>query len=436
VELKIPESENFMTTQITVFCLVLFLSGQSGYTKTIDLNELRFLGQKNNYLVNAARVDTELSLKDESIAKSSFLPQIGIKGSLEQLNVNGTISSEQTNTLYGQVNIFNGFRDHNNLNIKKLESQKSVSHLKESKFNLNLRLETLYYSYLYLSKNLDITSLAVKRNKKHLRLIRKRLSSSLITKTDLLEFELRRSKLLSKEHFLQLKMIEIKEQLFLTAGIENSRDLEIIGVLPHFEMNISLADLLKKISSSSEVLKRLKIALAQSDSEISMSNSNWFPSVDFEAKYGDLSTEVIGIDSNEAASQLSVMFKWEIYSGGKTTNEKDKSYLKKKKNEFLLKQRMLDITSVIKTNYYRLIALQDRIESEEINEKIAIELYSKTKNEYKKGIKDSGALSSAGDELTSINETIYELKKNYINAKLNMESALGQSIEFKQITHK
>jgi outer membrane protein TolC len=425
-----------MKKQTILICLVLIFSAQTVLSKVIGLDELKQLGLKNNYRVNAAKVDTELSKKDESIAKSAFLPKVGIEAGKEEIQISGSRNTEDTNAIFGEVNLFNGFKDVNNLKIKLLESKKSLSYLKESQFRLNLKLETLYYNYLYLAKKLEITTLAVKRNKKHLILIRKRLASSLVTKTDLLEFELRKSKLLSKEHFLQLKMIEIKETLFLTAGIENSKTLDVTGVLPHFEINIELKELLEKASKSSESIKRLRFSIEQSNSSIDISRSDWLPTVDLEAKYGKLSDETVGYDTYDNASQVALMFRWELYSGNRTVNESDKSFLNKKKNEYLLKQRMLDTSSVVKTNYYRLIALQDRIESEEVNAKIALELYSKTKAEYRRGIKDSGALSSAGDELTTINETIYELKKNYINAKLNMESALGQSIEFNQINHK
>ena len=56
-----------------------------------------------------------------------------------------------------------------------------------------------------------------------------------------------------------------------------------------------------------------------------------------------------------------------------------------------------------------LLALESRILAEERNEKIAFELYTKTKKEYQRGIKDSGALSSSGEELSNINEKIFQV---------------------------
>lgn len=416
---------------VIVFALMSFNIN----AKNIELDEIKEIALKNNYSVNAARIDTELSSLDEKIVRANYLPQISIDSHVDKENIDSQTSYESSSYLHAQLNLFNGFKDQSELKIKELESSKSISKLKDSKLFLNLKLEKLYYEYLYFAKSLDTVKSALFRNKKHLLLINKRLVSSLVTQTDLLEFELRRSKLVTKKRFLELKKAEKREELFLTAGITDSKQYSLSGELPHFLVDISLEQLLSQVDVSTESIKRLKIGIEQARKLSTKSNSNWFPKIDLEAKYGKLDPDDTESYSAEANSQISLNAKWEIYSGGRTVSEAKKAMLEQRKNEFLLKQRRLDITSIVRTHYQKLLALQSRISSEEKNEKIATKLYANTQSEYQRGIKDSGALSMASDEVITITEQIYQLKKDYISTKLFIESTLGRTIKFTMHKH-
>lgn len=419
-----------------IFCLVASMLSQLVFARTITLNEIKNLAQTNNYAVNASQMGSNQADVLENALKSNFSPKIGIEFGRESITSEDVSETETITAVYGEMNLFNGFSDNHALNKTKLNSKIAKSNLSQVKFELNLLLEKMYYQFLYLNKRLSLVNQAIKRNSKHINLIKKRLSSNLITETDLLEFKLRKSKLSSTRDFIKLRVDSTKELLFKTAGINVYKKYNISGELPHFEIISQLDEIQKGLIDSSERIYKSQLAIQKSDYDIKMAKKDWYPSVDLEVRHGNLDEAQTGVDNDEVSTSVAVLAKWELFSGMQTKNITDASRYKKLKNEYLLKQSIQDSRIGLTRSYKRLLILEKRILAEEQNEKLSQTLYRRTVKEYKKGIKDSGALSSAGDEVSEINEKIYELKVDYINTKISLEKFYGKPLSFKIVDHK
>ncbi|MBT4793520.1 MAG: TolC family protein [Halobacteriovoraceae bacterium] len=418
--------------------LLTSLVAQWVHAESITLVQLQEHAFKNNLILKAARANTEMANMEQQVTKASLYPKIGIELGLEQTtNIDTDVEdTERLKSIYSEYNLFNGFRDQNKLNQSRIYSKKAISELKESEFLLHLKIERLYFSYLYLNKNIEITKQAIIRNQVHLKYIKKRLASGLVTKTDLLEFKLRKSKLKSKLEYLNLNSFETQANIFRNVGLSKTNDLIISGELPHYEVNTSFEILLNTFNRNSESMKRAHLNIAEAKLETAIENSGWYPSVDLVAKHGNLSAAETGIDNDDTSTSITVVGRWELFSGFETQSASKKASINKLRQEHLLKQKVLDDSSFIQTNYQRLKAIESRIQHEEINSKIATELYAKTLKEYRKGVKDSGALSAAGDELTDISEKVYSLKMDFVKTKLTLESVIGSHVQLKQISHK
>lgn len=419
-----------------ILFLVISFGVNTVDAKEINLNEIKKYASINNFGVNAAKHDVFSNEKKIGQLKGNFLPKIGLLLSQEK-NTSADISeTENIQAVYGSLNLFNGFLDQGNLSLSQIQTKKSASFLAQSKFELNLRIEKMYYLFLYLQKRLYVTKESLERNLRHIKLIKKRLASSLVTETDLLQFQLKRARLKSREEFLLLQSVQVKEALLRTAGYKDVKGMDIQGDLPHFVLNQNQSEILSKGVEKNQSIQRAKLSLEESDYKLEMANSNWYPKVDLSVMHGHLDEIDTGIDNSELVTSVVVRARWELFSGFSTKNANESAQFEKIKSGYLLKQKVLDSSIILENNLKKLRTLQTRILAAEKNEIMARKFYGRTVREYQKGIKDSGALSNASEVLTQLNETIYELKTNYINTKLILEQSVGESLNFKIIKHK
>ena len=401
---------------------------------SFTLQDLKNAAKRKNNTLNALKFEHKQSQLQEKAVKAKFYPRLGFQGGLEKIETSIIDETETTKSFYGEVNLFNGFRDFKELGISKLESRSAKSRLKEEDFKLALKVEELFYRYLLLSQSDKVLEEEIDRNKLHLSLIKKRLSSSLVTESDLMEFELIRSRLESRHEFLELRMKEVKNELLGLAGIEESKvDLE--GRLPHYILGESLSELLNSLPTSSTQIDRAQMMIEKSQLETEASYSGWMPRLDLKAEYGHLPEEETGFSHKTRSTKIGLFAKWELFSGLSTRNEQKLGQANRTKREYLLKQVKLDSKLRIQSAFSRIKALERRIDAEEKNLVMAEKLYKRVKREFRRGVKDSGTLAGISDQFAELSRRVFELKKNYIDQKIVLESTLSRPVKFKIVKH-
>ena len=413
--------------------LVAFM-GQALFADIISLEQIQEIALEKSYQVKQAKKNVEYYKSEEQVLRSSYLPKIGIEIGQERILVDSIEQIENTKAIYGNINLYKGGEDQIELEKGEIETQKSQSILNQRKLEQSIYLEDLYYRYLYFLKIEELNSSALKRNKLHLKMIKKRLASSLVSDADYLEFKLRGLRLLAKNKYRTLKAKEVKTELLALAKIDNPETYEIRGVLPHLILNESLKELYLKMESSQQ-LKHRKLTLVQSDLEYKKNQSDWFPKVDLEMKYGNISESDTGINSSQRSTLVALNAKWEFFSGFKTKYSANSIKLNNIRNKYSLKHFQLSSRVKVRNFFSELKNLETLINLEEKNAEIAEQLYGKVLKEYKKGVKDSGALSSISDELTEIKLKIFEHKAKFIAIKLKLEKTLGNSVNFSVVKH-
>lgn len=422
-----------MKSKVLLIVLV-FLSLQN-MAGTLNLDDLKSKAESNHYGLKA-RVNT-LKAAGSTVdsMKANYYPQVGIQAGNEWLNYDGGDDSDKLVSIYAQMNLLNGFRDERSINKLKINNDLLESRMNNFKWSLGLLIEEKYYGYLFVKKKLEINSDHISRVNKHLELVKKRYNSKLITETDYLQFQLHYKKLLSANNYLKLEHDQLLSEITLMVGEESSEKVVIDGEIPHLHVKNALSDLLKQIEDT-PLIKQLKLQEGVADLNKKIAASGWLPAINLRAEHGKLDEVETGIDSELTSSRVVLMANWEFFSGFKTERQIEQAEFNKNSIQFKKLQSQRDFKVLVTKNFQKLKMLEETIDLEEENQKIAKKLYVKTLSEYRRGVKDASALGEASESLASSAIRIFELKTNHLMTKLELEKALGRSVEFENIHHK
>lgn len=412
-----------------IILLVCFVATTSVWAKNVGLDELKRMTLENSYGVKSKEVDLRLSELNVGLAKSKLYPRLGVEVGKEWVKSDLLDESDDLASIYGEVNLFNGFKDSSLIKKEKINLKSAKIDLDNHKFNLGLEVEKAFYEYLYSKKKLSIISSEIKRTNTLSSLVKKRVSSKLLTDSDIIEFRLHQKKTRSFENYLKLEMEQLHSKLAVFTGIKNTGELIVLGEIPHFKVNSTLEELIENIVGGPRI-KKLQFEGEVVDIEKKSSNSGWYPSLNLRAEHGRLDEIETGISSSETSSKITLRASWELFSGFETTKKRELQQSKRIKIDYAKKQVKQDLSILIKSKYKTLKVLEETIEFEEENEKLAHKLYSKTLAEYKKGIKDSSALIDSSQKITESQNRVFELKLNYILTKVSLEKSLGRQLDF------
>lgn len=420
---------------LRIITILLVLVSTSIKAKVLTLDTLKKSLKSNSLELKANQsqvLSNELNVKSQ---KSKLYPKFGVQLGREYLSADNIDEQEKIQAIYGQINLFNGFKDISAISKSEIQVNLSKNSLKNNFFLSELAIEKLFYQYLFLKKKHNILNSEISRSKSHIKMVKKRLSSKIITETDLLEFKLYKNKLESLINYLELELQSVQNELLITSGMKPEVKYAIWGNLPHYILTSDLNELLKNSEDSFEVKQqRLKTEIA--NTALKSNKSGWYPNINLRVEHGNLDEVETGIDSDEISSRAIVIATWELFSGGQTKHSVESQLNKVKSLEYSYKQSILSYEVKVKNLFNRLKMLEKTISTEEDNAKLSKSLYEKTMKEYKKGIKDSGALSNSSKEFSEIDSRVFQLKFNYVLAKIELEKAISRRLDFKVIEHK
>lgn len=409
--------------------LVFTLSISSVLSKDISLDELKKMALNYSYGVKSKEADLKISELNVDLAKSNLYPRLGIQAGKEWINSDILDDRDDLASVYGEVNLFNGFRDSSRIQKQKINAKSVKNDFESLKFNLGLQVESVFYKYLFAKKKLSVISSEIARTKTHSKLVKKRYSSRLITESDIIEFRLHQKKTKSMENYLKLEKEQLLSKILTITGLKEGNDLNFLGEIPHLKIDSSSSELMKDIDKSPSITK-LRYQGEILDLDKTTANSGWYPSVNLRAEHGKLDEVETGIDPEITSSRILIMATWELFSGFKTIKSRELQQTNNVKIDYAKRQVKQDLSISISSMFKSLKMLEETIKYEEENERLAKKLYKKTLAEYKKGIKDSGALVDASQKITDSQNRVFQLKLNYMLTKLSLEKSVGRPLEF------
>ena len=414
--------------------LSALLVSLSVYPKIYTLSSLQDRYLEKSYKNKVSEIDLEASEESLRRAKMEYYPKFGIQYTFESISNDLDSDAEHLSSVYTEVNLFKGFKDKETVQKKKIIRDMSIAKHFDQEFRSQLYIEKLFYHYMFLERKSAIFKDERKRSIFHRDLVKKRFRSKLVTETDYLEFRLYLNKLNNIIESNELEKHSVFNEIFLTVGEESLDTFKINGELPHLHIEFKLEDIVKKVKESPHIKIR-DMAYLMAERDYKIKNGGWYPKVNLKAEYGRLDEVETGVPSTETSSKVMLQFDWELFSAGQTKSDISTAFLNKKKAEYI--KSYSELNSVIKAqrSFKLLKMLEKSIDEEEDNLKISKKLYRMTLAEYKKGIKDSGALLSSSKEISERESRIYELKFNYILEKIKLEKLLGEKLNFQLVSH-
>ncbi len=387
-----------------VFTALLILSCTLSYSSEQDTLS------NANIDINTENNKIESLKQDKLINKSLFLPELLLNtgvGSEKLIDNNNQTNKGPYLFLEGKINIYRGGRDNilkdkNNLQITIAEIEKEIRNrkLKIDSFKAILELQTLKSIEKLLEEELV-------RNKSELAMAKKKTDAGLTTSVDLLDFELKNENLSNERENIQLKSIELEKMLSTLYGgkiplqqiADNFSDKNVIEVNTSVQLNESP---LIKLSE-----KQIELSHANKNSI----NSEFWPTVDLTAKWGQITPQDNFFKTNEREHQVALNVNIPLFSGFSTSGKAQQAILEITQSQRQGRQNEIELIAKKDLELKKIEVAKRLISSLEKSAKLAQKYRELTIGEYKRGIKNSPDLISASDKVLELQRKIIETKK-------------------------
>ncbi|MEZ4742306.1 MAG: TolC family protein [Bdellovibrionota bacterium] len=415
---------------------------------SVGLDQAKEFAAKNNYEIVALKQKLEAAASRRKSLNSAFMPKIGVTGGME-LQSNSGENEVPIGYLYGNYNLFNGFRDNYNSNLADIERDKIAIELKKMEFIVGLEVEQYFHTYLFYKDLIALKYEAVELNEEHQKLVAKTKAAGIASQTDVMEFELKDSLLKSELFSLKQKQEEARINLKRLLGQEIGSKIEPVGNLQHQHLNGTIMEYLNSMKTQSPSV--LLAAKNQSAAEISAkkARSGWMPSIDLQARAGylplDERTESCSVsgsssqflcENEEPGMTISLTATYEFFSGFSTTYSRSEKLAEYSAAEAELRSEILNSITNVETSYRRIKTIEARVDLEEDNVANGRKYYESVKKEYKRGFKNSADLSGAADGLFDAMERRKRFKFDFLIERIGLERGLGTPVSIEVIKEK
>jgi outer membrane protein TolC len=277
---------------ITVFFLFNFFSVIYSVDKTIKIytwEDVLSEAKKHNPLIRSARESVNRSELNYKKSFSNFLPQFSFN--LGKDIAGSEQSGKSENYSYGisgNISIFSGFSDINNLKLKEIELKTSEIEFRRIYSDVIYNLKKSFYNLLWAQEMVNLTKIILDKRIENYELVKFKYESGREDKGSLLRVEA--DKIQSEYEFnkakrnLRTTYIKLIEDI----GLDN---YDIIVVTGSFIVNKP-----EEISSFTELIRQIpeyiiaKNNLQKVDYEIKIAESEFYPKISFSgstSKFGD-----------------------------------------------------------------------------------------------------------------------------------------------------
>lgn len=409
------------------FSAVCWSFSSTSGTAGLTLDEAKHRAELQNYDLQAAKQLVAEREAAESKARGAYWPRLGVAGGLDR-GTNGIETTAGFGYAYGTLNLFRGFADLYEIQLAVLETEKAKTQLQKLSFRIGLEVERPFFQYLFLQRTLDFRKEALDLNETHKALARKRRSVSLVSETDVMEYDLRDALLRSDIASLEQDLIAARLQLQQILGSEAPLAEEPTGALTHWHLRHSLEDLTKRAVKDGEASLVAKKNVEIAEVESKRWASKWWPEVDAEAQVGRLA-----LDNRPAAGGSSfrglVLAKWELFSGFESSNKRREGEARRLRAEAQAKAVLLATRTSVAASYRKLRSIEVRVHLEESNRIRAKRYYDSVLREYRTGVRNSADVRQAAEGLYEASLRREKFKFDFIFERIELEKNLGSSVQ-------
>lgn len=365
---------------------------------------------RENVNVKASDAQIENLKQERKIIKSLFLPELALKigvGSEKLKDFDYENERGPFTFLEGKLNLYRGGRD--SIAVQKNDIKITSSQLEKEIRLRELRVELFkkQNAILLLERKNALIERELKDSSNQSGMARKKVNAGLTTSVDLIDFELKNN-LLSNE--MEKNNLE-KDQIFSEIEIMKGQKLSAN------EMKQDLNDIpqlaLSNVDSSPifELAKR-KLELSKMDQKDA--RSEYLPSLDLEAKWGQITPQK-SFWKEEKEHQVALSLTIPLFSGFSTQGKIQQSLIEINQRERELNQAQLVQTTLLDIGKRKVELLKRNVNFLEKTVTQAQKYRELTISEYKRGIKNSPDVISASDKILELEEKLIEAKVELSN---------------------
>ena len=298
---------------------------------------------KNNPKINAERQNLSSIKQNINISKGDFLPSLTLSQSQtststsEIIDQSGSSSGDtkrntETKKLSVEQNLFQGFKNYNNLKKSRLEFEKANFEYKQVEQEIILKSITAYFDLIFKNKSKNFNLLNVDLFERQVESDKARLQKGEITLTDLAQ---------SESSLAGANAKFIKAETELIASVAEFERINRVPAPENFIDNLSI-----KISTPSSLKEALELTLKNnpsleiarinyliSEKELKIEKAKLSPSASLNYSITENEDLSSTIDKDEQET-VKATITWPIIKGGKNLSGIKKFKHKKKRISF------------------------------------------------------------------------------------------------------
>lgn len=404
------------------------------------------LGLKNNYNIQIARNNAEISENNRGLGRANFMPMLDVSGnyslskSEEETNNSFSIGSSETSNSGGQVSLnwtlFDGFRmfvDNNQWReLEKLGKTQARNTIE----NAVVSILAGYFNLVQQEQLLQVagTTLEISETRLNKEKIRSELGGA--SSVDLLNAEVSynqdRSVVLQRE----LDVAIARKDLNILLGQNPDSDLEVEQVIDVSPLSLSYNELLElgRERNSALILARQNKIIA--DNDVKLARADFYPRLSLNAgnTYSDRVTErdAAGesffpprIESQNTDQSVALSLSWNLFNGFRRHINMQNAQVDARNRELALRDAENFLDGLVKEKYLLFQQRQQIVNIEEKNVKAAERNLELQSERYQVGSATSLEFRDAQVNLSRAQNTLISARFQARIARLDIERLVG-----------
>jgi outer membrane protein len=362
--------------QNVVFLFAFFLAIQMNAQEILTKKEALEITLKNNFGIKIATNNLEIAKNNSNILNTGFLPTATLTSGADyrrnnqsliftdrntgddaEISGSGIVSKTYNASLGVNYTIFDGLG--RKYNYKQLLATYNLTELqaRETIENTYLQLFTIYFQIARLSENKDNLQEALSISKNRLIRAQYQYDYGQSTKLEYLNAQVDVNNDSITYISAKQQLSNAKRGLNVILGVDKETNYSVETQVAYNKL-LNLADLEEKTIANNSLLKQNEKNIAISEFNIKVNQSNYFPTLGFNASYGFNRTEnenlinpfgakLITSDGLNAGLNLT----WNIFDGGGNKTRVANSKIALDNQQILLEQQKANIKNNLKNTW-------------------------------------------------------------------------------------
>ena len=247
---------------------------------------------ERNISVQQNRLNLQSAIKDVSIAKGNFLPNLNgnTGGNLNFGSGFDPVSNNRVSTSFfggslgvsAGYTVFNGFRNTNTYKQAQLGVESSKYDLQKMENDISLFVVRAYLDVLFAKENLSVAKVQYEISLKQIEAIKSRFEAGAIAKGEVLNTQSTAAtnlqSLIAQENILNLALLNLAQTIQAPTNNFDIAILELSTPSANLLYNNSETVIEKSLINRPEI-ERAKLAIENADLSIEIAKSNYLPTV-------------------------------------------------------------------------------------------------------------------------------------------------------------